>query len=145
MASTWVIAVDSSRARIFATDSAAGPLLEIEDLTSPEARLAKREFNTDAHGRSFDSGGQGRHAMSTSRDPKEQETIRFAKRICETLNQAYRAKRFRKLYIVAAPATLGRLRESLGSALQGAVAGEVPKNLATHSAEDIRQHLPDFL
>ena len=145
MARAWVIAVDSSRARIFEIETALGALREIEDLAAPEARLQKRDFKSDAPGRSFDSAGQGRHAMGTHRDPKEQEAIRFAKRVCETVTKAHGKGRFEKLYIVAAPSTLGRLRECLNSSVQHSVAGEVAKNLATHSPEDIRKHLPDFL
>ena len=145
MVQTWVIAVDSSRARIFEVDTAVGPLTEIEDLTAPEARLQNRDLKSDAPGRSFDSVGLGRHAMGTHRDPKEQEAVRFAKRVCETLTKAHAQGRFKKLYIVAAPSTLGRLRECLNQGVHGVVAGEVDKNLATHSPQDIRGHLPDFL
>jgi len=145
MVRTWVIAVDSSRARIFETTTAVGPLTEIEDLAAPEARLANKDFKTDAPGQSSDGAGLGRHAMGSHRDPKEQEAIRFAKRVCETLTRAHGEGRFGKLYIVAAPSTLGRLRERINGAVHNTVAGEVAKNLAAHSVEDIRKHLPDFL
>ncbi len=145
MMKTWVIAADSSRARILAAENVKGQLVEVEDLVHPEARLREQGLGSDAPGRSFDSAGQGRHAMGKEHDAKQQEAIRFAKRVCETLTTARNEGRFEKLYIVAAPAFLGLLRDCLDPTTQSLVAGEVDKNLAGHTVKEIRQHLPDFL
>ncbi|WP_296805566.1 host attachment protein, partial [Thiocapsa sp.] len=50
-----------------------------------------------------------------------------------------------KLYVIAAPAFLGMLRKHQSPSLKQLVAGEVDKNLTTHSPEAIRKSLPDFL
>ncbi len=145
MSTTWVIAADSSRARILAAGTRNGPLKEVEDLVHTESRLQEHELRTDTRGRAFDSGGQGRHAMEPKNSAKHQEAIRFAKQVCDTLSAAQGAGRYEKLYIVAAPSFLGLLRERLNPVVQNRIAGEVNKNLAMLSPQDIRQHLPEYL
>ena len=145
MSMTWVIAADSSRARILAAATRNGPLEEIEDLVHPESRLTEHELRTDTRGRTFDSAGQGRHAMEPKNSAKQQEAIRFAKQVCDTLSLAQGEGRYEKLYIVAAPAFLGLLRDRLNPMVQNRIAGEVNKNLATRSLQDIRGHLPEYL
>lgn len=145
MITTWVVAADSSRAKILAAEKRNGPLTEVEDLVHTEARLQEQDLKSDTRGRAFDSGGQGRHAMEPRNTAKQQEAIRFAKQVCDTLTSAHGEGRFEKLYIVAAPTFLGLLRDCLNSVVQSKIAGEVSKNLATHSPQDIRGHLPEYL
>lgn len=142
---TWVVAADSSRARILACETRKGVLEEVQALVRPESRLHGQELQTDGPGRTFDSGGQGRHAMEPKVDAKHQEAIRFAKDVCDTLSAAHGQGRFSKLYIVAAPAFLGLLRDGLHGPVHQAIAGEVAKNMASHGLDEIRGHLPDFL
>lgn len=141
----WVVVANSSRARIFKAEKRGGPLGEVEDLVHPESRLREQELVSDLPGRSFDSGGEGRHAMEQKVSPKQQESIRFAKEICEHINAAYNDGKYGKLYVVAAPAFLGAIRNCLNGALRGNVAGEIAKDLTEHSMQDIRKHLPDYL
>ncbi len=145
MSTTWVVAADSSRARILAAGKRNGPLEEVEDLVHTESRLQEQDLKSDTRGRAFDSGGQGRHAMEPKNSAKHQEAIRFAKQVCDTLTTAQGEGRYEKLYIVAAPSFLGLLRECLNPVVQNRIVGEVNKNLATHSPQDIRGHLPDYL
>jgi len=142
---TWVVAADSSRARILESDSRTGPLREIEAMVRPEARLHVTDLVSDGPGQSFDSGGQGRHGMPPRHDAKQQEAIRFAKQVGERLSSSHNRGAFEKLYIVAAPSFLGLLRDTLHAPIQATIAGEVSKNLSNHSVDEIRGHLPDFL
>ena len=83
MSRKWVVVADQSRARIFTVDDAHGPLLQVDELEHPEARKREQELMSDRPGRSFDSAGQGRHAMGTSVEPKKEEAVRFAKQIAD--------------------------------------------------------------
>ena len=71
--------------------------------------------------------------------------IEFAKRIADYLDDARKTNNLNKLFIVAAPAFLGELRAHLSNETSEKIVFELDKNLAHHSAEDIRQHLPKFL
>ncbi|MFN2349005.1 MAG: host attachment protein [Thioalkalivibrio sp.] len=142
---TWVIVADASRARIFSAEKSFSSLQEVEDFSHPEGRLHDHEINSDRPGRSFDSAGDGRHAMGKEVPPKKQETVRFAKLLCDRLNNARAKGVFEKLYIVAAPAFLGTMRQCMNSVTQKSIVGELDKNLTTHDLDSIRNHLPDFL
>jgi len=62
----WVLAADSSRARLLATDSPIGELQELENFDFPESRLHGRDIRTDRPGRAFDNTGQGRTASRSA-------------------------------------------------------------------------------
>lgn len=141
----WVVAADASRARIFTTADPKGALAESEDLVHPETRLRDLEINADKPGRSFDSAGQGRHAMGTHHDPREQERVRFAQEICQRLAAARKDGSCAKLYLVAAPRVLGLVREYLDEPTRKIVAGEIHKDLTGHTVEELRSYLPERL
>ncbi len=83
--------------------------------------------------------------MEPGVDAKGVEAQRFAKTLCERLQQAVQEKAFGKLYIVAAPAFLGVLRECLDGNVKAKVAAEIPKDVVKEEAEDIRKKLPEYL
>ncbi len=145
MAISWVLAADSSHAKILRADNRVGPLVPIEELEHPQSRLKDTELYADEPGRAFDRGGQGRHAMENEVDAKKEESLRFARTLCERLRQAAAEKTFDKLYILAAPAFLGELRECLDDQVKSLVAGEVAKDVVKQEPEEIREKLPDFL
>jgi protein required for attachment to host cells len=145
MAISWVLAADSSHAKIFQADNRATPLVLIEELEHPEARLKNSDFYTDGAGRSFDSGGMGRHAMEPEVDAKSEEARRFARELCEKLRQAALDNRYEKLYVIAAPAFLGILRDCQDDRVKSRVAGEIAKDVTRQAAQEIRAKLPDFL
>ena len=55
---TWIIAADSSRARIFEAIEPEQHLREIEDLANPEGRANNRELKSDAQGRYYGHGNR---------------------------------------------------------------------------------------
>ena len=63
-------------------------LVELETLEHPEGRLRSPSIDADRPGRSFESAGVKRHAMSREFDPKKQEAIAFAKQVAERLESA---------------------------------------------------------
>jgi protein required for attachment to host cells len=142
---TWILVADSSRARILAAEQRTSPLVELQALVRPEARLHVTELVSDSPGQAFDSGAQGRHGMAPKHDMQEQEAIRFARELSDHLAAAHNRGAFGKLYLIAPPAFLGLLREHIQAPLHALVAGEINKNLANHRLEEIRAHLPDFL
>lgn len=142
MPTTWVIVAESHQARIFSLEHPSAKLHELEDLTRPAARLKNQELRSDSHGRSFDSGGFGRHAMSTETSPKKHEAIMFAKQITDRLEGGHSNGEFAKLIIVAAPEFLGLLRKKLHPSLQTLVVTEIDKNLGRADPATIKKHLP---
>lgn len=144
MSKHWIVVADQSKARIFTVADPRGELLQLQQLDNPVGREPAQSLGSDRPGRSFDSGGQGRHAMGTSVEPKEQEAIRFAKQIGEQLRAASHAGECNSLLLVAGPHFLGLLRAELGS-LKDVRIAEIDKNLGQYDHHEIRSHLPERL
>jgi protein required for attachment to host cells len=144
MSKHWVIVADKSKARIFTVEDPRGALMDEVVLEHPQAREREQTLTSDRPGRSFDSKGQGRHAMGTSVEPDQQETIRFAKQIADHVQAAHNEGRCDRLLLVAGPPLLGLLREPLNT-LTGLRVSEIEKNLGQYDAREIRKHLPERL
>lgn len=145
MGTIWVLVAESSRAKLYEMAAARAPLAEIHEFSHPESRQHDQELTTDLPGRSFDSKGQGRHAMEANMSPKEHEARVFARQIGQYLEEGRVKKRFRDLIIISAPAFLGLLRKNLSDATNQCVIQEIDKNLVQHDPADIRAHLPERL
>ena len=144
MSKHWIVVADQSKARIFTVDDPRGELHELEQLGHPAGRDQAQTLGSDRPGRSFDSSGQGRHAMGTAVEPKEQEAIRFAKQVGDHLQAACHAGRCNRLLLVAGPHFIGLLKEQLGS-LADVTVTEIVKNLGQYDSREIRTHLPERL
>jgi len=144
MSKHWIVVADQSKARIFTIDDPRGELQELEQLEHPAGRNQAQTLGSDRPGRSFDTSGQGRHAMGTSVEPKEQEAIRFAKQVGDHLRTACHAGHCNRLLLVAGPHFIGLLKEQLGS-LADVTVTEIVKNLGQYDSRKIRTHLPERL
>jgi len=132
MNKTWIVAADTSRARIFVSEKPASDLLEIQTLSHPQARLHEGDLISDT-------------TEGEPDDRKHFDADRFAAHVCATLEAGRKSGEFDRLYLVAAPNFLGKLRKHQSNALKQVLGGEVSKNLAAHTPADIRKQLPEFL
>lgn len=142
MSDVWVVVASSTRCRIFAQHKHSGPLEPVAELDHPEGRLRARDFASDRPGRSFDSAGNGRHAMGQPVNAHEQENIRFAKTVATKIDAARKKDRFDRLVLVADPRFLGHLRHGLSPATRQRLTTELQKNLADADPKAIRSALP---
>jgi len=150
MATTWIIAADSSRARILQVTGRGEHLEEIEDLLNPEGGAHDRELISDAHSRFSGHGGVGKPASHSTGGPgsdreepsaQEHATELFAKRVADYLDKARTAQRYERLHLIAPPKFLGRLRHALGKETAKLVAEELPKDLAALNARELERRL----
>lgn len=139
----WVLVADSARARLFEASGAKAPLQEQTDLVMPSARLQEQDLVSDRPGRSFDSGGEGRHAMEPTTPRKEVESDRFAARIAALLEAERVAGTYTRLILVAPPAFLGQLRGALTDPVRALVTSELNQDLVRFDVDAIREHLPE--
>lgn len=145
MSKIWIVSANSSKATLFTADTPIAPLAELTTFENPDARIKQKDLVSDRPGRSFDSHGEGRHAMEVKVDPKEQELIRFAKSIADWLEQERVKNAFERLILVAAPAFLGLLRAHLSAPLDTLVTLEVDKDYTALRPEELRSRLPERL
>jgi len=139
MTTTWIIAADSSRARILQVTDREQRLAEIEDLLNPEGRVDDRELTTDAQPRFRGTSGPASDREETS--AAEHATDLFAKRLGDYLDKARSAHRYDRLHLVAPPKFLGQLRKALGKEVQKLVSEELPKDLSGLSARELEARL----
>ncbi|WP_298293738.1 host attachment protein [Thiomonas sp.] len=143
MKKTYVLVANRASARLFTIDSPIGPLHEIEVLTHPQARLRNEELGNATPGRTQDRVGTGRHAIDPDEPPREHELDVFAKSLAERLQRARTTEGVQALALVAAPETLGALRQHLDAATRALIVAEVSKNLVHLPPEQIRKDLPE--
>jgi len=143
---TWILIADGARARVLAQAKDFAPLepaFEHEELTGSTAQ--SREIASDRPGRSFDSAGQGRHAMEPPTDPQRYAKYEFARELAARLEEAAHDGRFARLVLVAAPKTLGDLRELLPNLVKAKVVAEIDKDLTKVPRHDLGRHLAQVL
>ncbi|MBY0475259.1 MAG: host attachment protein [Nitrosomonas sp.] len=145
MTKIWILIANSGNATLFTADSPTASLTELMTFDNPDARAKQMELSSDRPGRSFDSYGEGRHAMATEVEPKEQEQIRFAKLIVDRLEQGRMENAFERLVVVAAPAFLGLLRTNFNAPLSSLLSLEINKDYTSLRADELRARLPERL
>jgi protein required for attachment to host cells len=163
MAKNWIVVANNSGARIFTLappvprlkdpealqysteELLPSRLVELETLEHPEGRLKSQAIDADRPGRSFESAGMKRHAMTREVDPKKQEAITFAGQVAERLESARRQGEVERVILVAAPEFLGLLRDHLTSEFRRMIEEEYSLDLAQMTPQDIRAHLPETI
>ena len=141
MSRAWIVVADAARTRIFSTESTAAPLVPVEQLVCPQARLHERDMASDRPGRSFDSVGAGRHGTEAPTSPKEQEAIRFAKTVADYLERGRVDNRYDNLTLVVEPHFLGLIRKAINPQMAKMVTREIDKDLSKFDRDEISKNL----
>lgn len=144
MQTTWVLAADASRARIFEISEADGHLHEIEDMVNPAGRELNQEINAEPKDRFY---GRGRSVGDTTEadpEPVMKEAERFSKRVADHLDHCRSEHRFDKLRVVAAPRMLGFLRDKLSKEVQKMVEEEIPKDISSLKKHEMEEYLKQY-
>lgn len=150
MKTTWIIAADSSRARVLQVADREQKLLEIENMTNPDGRRQSRELLADNEPRFSGHGGLGKPgAAPTSGPPSDRQANQgpvehavrvFAKEVGRYLEKARTDHRYDELILVAPPQFLGALRQELGSEVEKLVAEELPKDLSWFNEGELERY-----
>jgi protein required for attachment to host cells len=135
----WIVAAHRGGAKIF--ESQHRQLSLVQELPHPEGRLQDKEIGTDRPGRSFDSHGKGRHAMSTPQRPTEHEAQEFARHLAQVLEEARVHNRYSKLVLVAEPRFLGELRSLLSPQTSALVSATRSRDLGWMETNEIQKQL----
>ncbi len=122
---TWILVADGARARIFINIGVGKGLSEHPERSFFGSRRQTREIGTDRPGRTFDSVGAGRHAISPPSDPHERVEAAFACGVVTWLDGQERAGAFARLIVLADPRTLGVVRRALTPKLAARLSAEL--------------------
>jgi len=141
----WIVIADGAKARILEND---GPGKGLNARPVDELRHAlppSRDIDADRPGRTHDRMGPGRHAMEPPTDAHREEKRRFADEIARHLNDAAQAGSYDRLVLVAAPKTLGDLRQALSKEAAAKLDGELAKDLTKIPDHDLPGHLGEVI
>ena len=139
----WVVVADEGHANVFGRESAKAPLELLFELDNETARMKGSDLASDRGGRSFDSGGQGRHTMEPSSEPHREAALRFAGDLMSAVENAHHAGLCKDFALIAPPRFLGVIRARLDSRHHFAPAVTIVKDLVQHDVADIEASLRD--
>jgi protein required for attachment to host cells len=145
-----VLVADQSEAKFYDMRHRPEPLQLVGRMLDPLARLHDRDFKSDRPGRVFDHapmtpgrrGATPRHATAGERRPRKHEAQEFARQIAGELDRGQQQGEFDSVIVIAGPAFLGLLRETLTQSVRSIVVAEVPKDLVHQDVSAIIKHLP---
>lgn len=140
MQTTWILAADASRARIFAFDGSNSALREIKAFDHPEGRVQERQLVTDARGRRYGGGRQG-NTGQPARDAGQHELAKFSRSVCSYLDEAQQQHLFDELCVIAPPTLLGLIRRQLSRETQQRVLSEIPRDVSWLDARQMEEYL----
>lgn len=136
----WVVVCDGRKALIFenAGDEKFPNLRTKESYDHPNA--ATHEQGVSPPGRSFQSIGHGRSAVSQT-DWHDEGERTFLRELAERLNSAIAAGETAAVTMIASPRALGMIRPAYSSALRQAIVQEINKDLVKWPPRDIEELL----
>ncbi len=138
----WVVVADGAHARLFKAEGASYTIEPLREEVYDPARRKGLDLVADRPGRTFDrSHDQGRHAMEPDTDPKRVEKERFARHLAEILEEGRNAGAYNELVLVAAPRTLGDLREVMSERVRELVRHEIHKDLTSLPLPELEAQL----
>lgn len=139
METVWILAADSSRARVFQELDHEHHLLEVQDFAHPAGHASNRDLESDAKGR-FGSGEHSpAHTAQPLSDAVQHENEKFSKEVGEFLDQARHEHRFDKLHVIAPSKFLGLLRRNLNKETQKLVDEEIIKDISWQDKNEIEE------
>ncbi len=141
MQATWIIVADSSSARFFSTADPQLPLDEFDALIHAEGRIAEHDALCDRQGGIAGGHGEGDHAFEARTDFKHHEAQVFARQIGDRLEQGRVNHSYQQLILVAPPAFLGVLRQTLNDQVLKMLSASLDKHLVDQTEAVIRQHI----
>lgn len=160
MPTTWTIAANAGRARIFSDADSASSLKEIDDLVNPGAqqrvldtvtdKMNPRSAQNSGHNIGGGNGGGFEHAAPAGGvgndyqpavTPPEHEAQKFARDISSYLLKAHQDGRFQQLVVSASPEFLGVLRNHVDPQVKALIKREVNKDYTHSNGQELRAQL----
>ena len=141
MMSTWVVVADSSRARFFLMESRSEPLIELADMVHSQGRMHEGDVVCDREGNLASGHGNGGYSFEAPTDVKQHELEVFAKQIAHKLEEGRDNGSYKKLILVAPPALLGKLRQTIDTHILEMVSQSLDKNLVAEDADEILKRI----
>lgn len=124
-----LLVANRAGARLIEVRERGRSLTLLESFDNARGRLHDGDLETDRPGRTFDSAGEGRHALGREESASERVAADFARELAGHVAAALNTPAFDELVLVAEPRFLGLLRGALDKVSAKAVVASVDKDL----------------
>lgn len=141
IARIWIIVADQRIARIFRRT---GKDLELIGEASPARTQRQKGIPNSSMGRVVSFSG-ARHKLEPSAEPGKRDAVNFAHKLSLWLEYAVQNDLFDRLVLIAAPKTLGDLRQHLSKAVQVRITAEVSKELTKLNEKELLEELKELV
>jgi protein required for attachment to host cells len=142
---TWILVTDGARGRVYESLGKSGEVSEREEFRRETDLPPTRELDDDRPGRGNVPATTHRHGFEPTSDAHRELKRQFAEDLAGLLDAQLAAGAYDRLVVVAAPVTLGDLREALSDRVRGVVVAELDKDLTKHTAHELGAQLEDVL
>ena len=132
MQATWVVVADRRCATIYTVPRGMARLRQLCELRESRAATGRDGSRP---------GGRKARIPDQAFTPGEQQARSFAMQVALRVEDARLDRHFDELILVAAPAFLAYLRESLSQEARDAVIGEIPRNLNRAQRETLQEQV----
>jgi protein required for attachment to host cells len=146
----YLVVADSARARFFSWRGTSDPsldgtphLVELENVTNPEARVHDRDLFSERSPRNHSGGAGSTHAFDDHRDGSRKESqLRFVRLVAEQLSRRIAEQRPGRLLLVAERNILEDVRREVVPALpRDLEVVELAENLSKQSTNELQRAL----
>lgn len=139
---TWIMVVDHHITRIFAKN---GNSLEAIGEAIPDL-MPKPEINNNSVGRTSSPGDSSiRSKLEPHMNQSQQENLAFIHQISDWLDKAVWQDAFDRIVIIAAPKTLGNLRNVLKREVHARIVAEINKDLTKFDVPALQDELKKII
>ncbi len=134
----WIAVIDSHNAKIFQTSK------EEKEVPNLIREIAIKTEPNPEQGRSFDSLGNGRHAMEPHSNFKDVERQHFASEIEKFFHESLNQNKFQNLILISPHKMLSALEEKLSKQVQQKITHRLHKNISEFSPTEIKTYLTEM-
>ena len=138
----WIVVADQRIARIF--QKTGSNRLELIGEAFPTKTQRVKGKPDNSMGRVISFGG-AHHKLEPHAKPGRHDAENFAHDLSLWLENAVREDLFDRLVLVAAPKTLGDLRQRLSKSVQSRITAEVNKELTKFSEKALQEELKEIV
>ncbi len=132
MSTTWVVAADAGRTRIFEMTQGAKQFRAIDELVNPDALQCAHPHGLNADGRL--------HLVAEPRQVRHGIEA-YSQQVTRYLERARAQHRYHRLCVIAQPKLLALLMATLGRETRELVHEQIPKDLSGYEGRDILAYL----
>ncbi len=140
MSITWVVAADTTVAKIYALGQVKGELMLLKTLENPEGRFKSGEIGFDKPGQ-FENPMHGQSETFERANTKQVELHQFAHKIAQTLESGRVEHAYTQLIIVIGPHLHGIVTQELNKHVAALVHKNIQKDYMQLPLHELYQHV----